>query len=467
MQTLKHKYSNEQLRELKQQARLELARTHFVDYFSLSNPTYYHMQHTLYISEYLDRIANGEQLNLIVEVPPRHGKSALITETFPSYYLMKNPSKKVISTAYSDSLARKFGRLNRNKYKEFAKPLFELDMSFDNSSSGNWSTADGGTMISTGIMGSLTGEGADLMIIDDPVKNKHEANSKTYRDRVWDEWEATLSTRLHDGASVIVVQTRWHEDDLTGRLLDGDGREWIRIRLPALAEDEDDLLGREIGQALAPELGYGIEWADSKKKETGSRTWNSLYQQRPSAEEGSIFLRKWWRYYDVLPHKFDEQLISWDLTFKGDAESDFVVGQVWGRKGADFYLIDQIRDRMDFPTTLKTIKNVSNKYRRIRTILIEEKANGSAVISSLNREISGIIPINPKDSKEVRAQAVTPLIEAGNVYIPNNANYTSDFVEETASFPHGKNDDVVDAMTQALNRFMDKKAARIGSNNIW
>lgn len=466
MQTLKKKYSNEQLKELKRQAQYELARTHFADYFSISNPTYYHMRHTLYISNYLDRIANGEQLNLIVEVPPRHGKSALITETFPSYYLMKNPSNKVISTAYSDSLARKFGRLNRNKFKELAEPLFDIDVSYDNNSSGNWSTADGGTMISTGIMGSLTGEGADLMIIDDPVKNKQEAYSKTYRDRVWDEWEATLSTRLHDGASVIVVQTRWHEDDLTGRLLESKGRDWIRIRLPAVAE-EDDLLGRVIGQPLAPELGYDEDWATQKKKETGSATWNSLFQQRPSAEEGSIFVRKWWQYYDKIPHRFDEQLISWDLTFKGDEESDFVVGQVWGRKGADYYLVDQIRDRMDFPTTLKTIKNVANKYRRVRTILIEEKANGSAVISSLNREISGIIPINPKDSKIVRAQAITPLIEAGNVFIPSNAEFTSDFVEETANFPYGKNDDVVDAMTQALNRFMDKKAARIGNKNIW
>lgn len=463
---MKMKLTNEQRREIKKQAQYELARRSYLDYFPLANPTYYHMAHTRYISHYLNRIANGDQLNLIIETGPRHGKSALITETFPSYYLMKNPNKKVISTAYSDNLARKFGRLNRNKFQMLSGVLFDSELSNENSSAGDWSTTEGGGMISTGILGSLTGQGADLMIIDDPVKNKQEAYSKTYRDRVWDEWESTLSTRLHDGASVIVVQTRWHEDDLTGRLLENKGREWIRIRIPIVAE-EDDLLGREVGEALAPELGYDEEWAKNKKVEVGSMTWNALYQQRPSAEEGSVFNRKWWKYYKELPSRFDETVISWDLTFTDNEDSDYVVGQVWGKKQEEYYLIDQVRDKMDFPSTLRAVKALSKKYPRIRTVLIEDKANGSAVISSLKGKISGVIPVKPRESKVVRASAITPMVEAGNVYLPENANFTGDFVEEMSNFPSGKNDDMVDCASQALNRLRERPSARVLGRNIF
>lgn len=203
-------------------------------------------------------------------------------------------------------------------------------------------------MISTGIGGSITGQGADLMIIDDPIKNMKEAMSQTIRDNIWDEWEATLSTRLHDGASVIVIMTRWHEDDLIGRLLARSPRKWVRLRLPAIAEDENDLLNRKIGEPLCPELGFDEKWAEDKKAEVGSRTWASLYQQRPAPAGGSIFKREWVKYYVrdeqmkrdwglsddviVLPIHFDKMAQSWDCTFKKTESSDFVAGQVWSRK---------------------------------------------------------------------------------------------------------------------------------------
>lgn len=458
--------SIEQRAELKRQAQQHLARQHFADYFPLANPTYYHMAHTKYISHYLNRIANGEQINLLIELPPRHGKSALITETFPSYYLMKNPEKKVISTAYSDSLARKFGRLNRNKFREHGVALFDADIADDNSSSGNWSTADGGGMISTGIMGSLTGEGADLMIIDDPVKNKHEAYSKTYRDRVWDEWEATLSTRLHDGASVIVVQTRWHEDDLTGRLLENKGRKWVRIRIPAIAE-EDDLIGREVGTALAPQLGYDEEWARDKKTEVGSMTWNALYQQRPTSETGTIFKREWIQYYDTLPSRVNYYSISWDLAVKDGEDNDYSVGQCWAVVGADRYLVDQVRAKLNFTDMIKTVRAFKNKHRKAREIIIEDKANGPAVIDALKREIPGIIPFNPRGSKEERALSASVLFEAGNVFIPKNAPWIHDYVEELVGFPGYRWDDSVDSTTQFIIRSLESRPARSFSNNAW
>lgn len=461
--------TDEQKRVLAEQAKLELSRRYYKDYVvTVHHGSYQHFRHTELICNELQPIADGEQRYLLIEMPPRHGKSMTVTESFPSFFIGKNPGKRVIAAAYSDSLARKFGRLNRNKLQEFGDRVFGEKISDEKSAANNWGISGSrGGMIATGIGGSITGEGADLMIIDDPIKNNEEAQSPTIREKIWSEWESTLSTRLHKGASVIVVMTRWHEDDLIGRLLDKSPYNWTRLRLPAIAEDDDDLLGREEGEALCPELGYDESWADLKKREVGSKTWASLYQQRPSPGEGTLFNRSWWKYYTTPPSRFDNQLISWDLTFKDADTSDYVVGQVWGKVGADMYLLDQVRGKMDFPTAVQAVRSLAKKYSRIRTILIEDKANGPAVISTLKREISGIIPVNPEGGKVVRAQAITPYLEAGNVYLPTNATFTSDLVEESAVFPNGKHDDQVDAMTQALNRFGQKRPAGIITSNAW
>lgn len=467
MQTL----TPEMTREVARQARNELARRSYRDYIErVHHGVYRHFRHTELICEALQPIADGAQKYMIVEMPPRHSKSMTITESFPSYFLGKNPGKRVIATAYSDELARKFGRFNRNKLAEWGPLLFGIDIDQAKSASNNWNILGSrGGMVATGIGGSITGEGADLLVIDDPIKNAEEANSATMREKVWSEWESTLSTRLHNGGSVIVVMTRWHEDDLVGRLLERSPHEWERLRLPAIAEDDDDLLEREIGEALCPELGYTTEWAALKKREVGSTVWASLYQQRPAPAEGAIFNRGWWKYYRQAPSRFEEILQSWDLAFKGTDGSDYVVGQVWGRVGADKYLLDQVRDRMDFPSTLQAFRSLSAKWPRARAKLVEDKANGPAVIATLKREIPGIIAVEPEGGKVVRAQAVTADIEAGNVYIPEpaRASWVHDYVEEFAAFPNGKNDDQVDATTQALNRIGNKARAGISGSSAW
>ncbi|MFC6385216.1 terminase large subunit domain-containing protein [Sporolactobacillus kofuensis] len=289
-------------------AKKELCRRSYRDYVEFVHRGHYqHYRHTELICKELQPISDGKQRYIMIEMPPRHGKSMTVTESFPSFFVSKNPDKHVIVASYSDSLARKFGRRNREKVVEFGNDLFGVELSQANAASNNWSLSEHrGGMLSTGIGGSITGEGADLMIIDDPFKNAEEANSKTIRDKVWDEWESTLSTRLHKGASVIVIMTRWHEDDIIGRLLNNSPRKWIRLRLPAIAEDNDDLLNRKPGEALCPELGYDEEWAKNKKVEVGSRTWAALFQQRPSPESGNIFNRKWWNYYKSLPGSFEE-----------------------------------------------------------------------------------------------------------------------------------------------------------------
>lgn len=372
-----------------------------------------------------------------------------VTETFPSYFLGKNPERRVIAVSYGDALAHRFGRLNREKVRS---GVFEIQISPQQSSSTNWGlTGHRGGMISAGVGGPIVGEGADLLLIDDPIKNRQESFSQAYREMIWGEWQNTLLTRLSPAGAVIIILTRWHEDDLVGRILKENFEKWTIVKLPAEAEEED-LLGRSFGEPLWPEYGFDSSWLAEQKRDIGSYAWSALYQQRPSSAEGSILKRDWWKFYRQVPHWFDEMIQSWDMSFKETVSGSYVVGQVWGRVGADKYLLDQVRERADFPTTLQMVRTLSAKWPQAQAKLIEDRANGPAVISTLKREISGLLAVEPSGSKEARASAVSPQIESGNVYLPEFAPWTSDFIEECAAFPAGETDDQVDAMTQALVR---------------
>ena len=430
--------------------------------------TYQHAPHTKLMAQKLQQVEEGKIKRLIILLPPRHSKSRTVSETFPSYFIGKGKhqgkDRRVILTSYGDSLARRFGRYNRNIIEEYGEKVFNVKLDQSNTSITNWSLAgsDAG-MISTGIGGGITGEGADLLIIDDPIKNRKEADSITYRNMIWDEWQNTLYTRLQPDGAVIIIVTRWHEDDLVGRLLNpnyGEVEDWDIVRLPAIAE-KGDLLGRKEGEPLWPERNFDKNWAEKTKAAVGSRVWASLYQQRPAPAEGNITNREWWQYYDELPD-LEEMIQSWDLTFKKTQTGSYVVGQVWGAKGPDRYLIDQVRARLDFTGTLRAIRTLSKKYPEARQILIEDAANGPAIISTLRREIGGIIPIKPEGSKEERAAAVSPQIEAGNVFLPRpgKAPWVQDFIEEWAVFPLGEYDDQVDAASQALNRLKSGASRR-------
>lgn len=461
---------------------LALARRKYEYYFTLSHENRYKLYpHVKLICSYLQRIINGEKLFLCVEMPPRHGKSASITETFPSYYLMKNPDKEVMMAAYSEDLYTKFGRKNRDKFMVYAPQMFGLQLSQQTSSVSDWGVkGHSGGMYSTSILSGATGRGADLLIIDDPIKNAQEAMSKTIRDKIWEEWQSTFSTRLHADSSCIVIMTRWSDDDLIGRLLKQKARPWIELKLPAVCTETDDLLGREIGDTLAPQkpLSYDKVWAEQTKKSVGARTWAALYQQNPIPEGGGVFKPDWLRYYvpneqikhqlglddsvAILPRFLDTQVQSWDATFKSKENDDYVAGQVWGARGADRYLLHREHARMDFTQTLNAIRRVTKMYPKASRKFIEDKANGPAIINTLQHEIGGIIPVEPQGGKEVRAYAVTAQFEAGNIYIPHPAwrPEIDDYITELTSFPTAAHDDEVDSTTQGLT-YMEK------SNNLF
>lgn len=404
-------------------------------------------------------------------VPPQHGKSMHITETFPSYFLGHFPDEGVIEISYNETFASKFGSRNRDKITSYGEELFGIRIAKDTNSKGEWEIIDAktgektrGGMISRGIMSGITGSSlGDCIIIDDPIKNREEANSEVIREKHWDEWKDSVWSRIHPGAIVIIIMTRWHEDDLCGRLLNpeyGPVLPWQRINLPLECDEkhiveEGNPLNRTIGEPLWPER-YGREFIEQVKAYPS--TYNALYQGRPSSATGNMFKRDWWQYYETDPRliQFDEMIQSWDCTFKDSDGSDYVVGQVWGRKGADKYLVDQVRDRMDITTTMDAIRNMSAKWPKARLKLIEDKANGSAIISMLRHKLGGIVPVTPKESKLARAHAILPDVEAGNVYIPRNKPWVQDFIEECAAFPKGANDDQVDCMTQALQRWNTK-----------
>ncbi len=465
----------------------ELARDYYEFYVEYTHRGIYkHGKHTRLLSHVLQDVESGKEKRVIITTPPRHSKSMTVTESFPSYFIGKKPNRRVIQVSYGDELARKFGRANKVKIEQFGLDIFNIRLSRDTSAVTNWGIQGyRGGMIATGIGGAITGEGADLLLIDDPIKNREEANSRTYRDKVWNEWQNTLRTRLHPGAAVIIIVTRWHEDDLVGRLLNpeyGDVEDWTLINLPAIAE-ENDLMEREIGQPLWPEHGFDEKWAKDTEKAVGSAVWASLYQQRPSAAEGAMVKREWWRRYSIpynrdtnrvgvfvddmgnyIEYFMDEVIQSWDCSFKDNDGSDMVVGQVWGRSGQNKFLIFQVRSRMGFTETKQAIKMVAMQFPTARLKLIEDKANGPAIINSIQNDgdIGGVVPVNPKGSKLARLSSVTPDIEAGNVFLPTMeiAPWVDAYIDELSSFPRGAHDDQVDATSQALDRLVYSRVSR-------
>lgn len=434
-----------------------------------------HGKHIKYVSENTQKFLNDEMEGidvLLISMPPQHGKSMSVTETLPFWWLGKNPEYGIITLSYGDDLAKKFGKKNRQKLQEFGKSMFNLEIAKDQASILDFGIeGHRGFIKSAGIMSGVTGNNADLIIVDDPIKNRQEAESNTYRDRVWEEFQDTVNSRLSAHGKVIVIQTRWHEDDLIGRVKANFKGMYFEINIPLEAE-ENDILGRNKGDSLFPEIGKDKEWLGRHKKkylsESGQRSWNSLYQGKPTGKEGNLFRRKWFKYIkkDDLPAiKYKKNVVedyydgminlvmSVDATFKDADSSDNVSIQILGKRGPDIYILKDITEKMDFTTTLDTIRTLKLAFPKIQAIYIEDKANGSAIINVLSKEISGIIPIEPYGGKIARAQAVQPTFRSGNVYLVQE-EWNIDYVDELCAFPNGKHDDRVDSCTQGLNQLI-------------
>ena len=424
----------------------------------------------------------------IISMPPQRGKSQLTSRWFALWALTQNPDLRVGVASYESNIARRWGRTVRDDIKEHASTI-NLNVRADLASQSEWQLHgyEGG-MFTTGAGAAITGRSVDLLIIDDPVKGREQADSENNQQKIMEWFTDDALTRLSPGAPVIIVQTRWNVADLAGQLLKDHGDQWNFLRIPAQADHdpskgETDPLGREPGEYLTDVRGTTPAQWDAIKAASGPKTWAALYQGKPTNEEGNIFPsdpttydKPWWierpdgtrLVPGLYEHPNQELLQSWDLAFKGEKTSDFVVGQVWLRDGSQVYLLDMFRDRVDFTNTVQAIQDMRARWPQTGAILVEDAANGPAVMSSLRRKVPGIIPVTPEGGKVARANAVSPFFFAGNVYLPaaSIVPNVQDLRNEMYNFPNGGNDDTVDAMTQAVNQLLLKPLDLGGSGTV-
>lgn len=430
-------------------------------------PDYECPWHLALLNRYLEAVSAREIDRLMIFMPPRHGKSQTCSVLWPSWHLGHHPQDQIIEASYSESLAISFSRACRDTVKSHAyQELWPHHLK--TAGAVRWQITGKRNLrdnyLAAGVGGPLSGEGADILIIDDPIKNAEQAMSIVYRDKVWEWYKLVARTRLQPKAAIVLIMTRWHEDDLAGRLLklqeeDPTADQWTVLRLPSENAEGLDAIPDAVKayRCLWPERYPESELAKLRGS-LGSLGYAALYGQQPKNKEGNIIKRDWFKFYfsHEAPTVFDQVIQSWDMSFKDTQDSSFVVGQVWGRIKADKFLLAQVRRRMDFPSTLKAVVKLSSEWPAAHLKLVEAKANGPAVVAALKHDISGLKEVEPQGSKEARLSAASPDFESGNVYVPDPSQpqfrWVRDYIEELCTFPNGLNDDQCDATSQAINR---------------
>jgi predicted phage terminase large subunit-like protein len=408
----------------------------------------------------LEAIERGEINRLMIFLPPRHSKSLTGSSVFPAWYLGRHPDRQVIFASYGQELSEVFGRSVRNFLMDpVHQAVFpNCRISEDSSAAHRFHTTGGGVYYAVGRGGAITGRGAHLLIIDDPIKDREEANSETIR-RSLQEWFAYVAyTRLMPNGAVVLIQTRWHDDDLAGWLLREHANEnWEVLSLPAIAEQDESF--RREGEALWPER-YPVAVLERIRDAIGSAAFTSLYQQRPAAAEGAIFKRDWWQFYNDGPPKPSEIIQSWDTGFKTGAENSFSVCTTWAVAKYGYFLLSVWRGRVEFPELRRTLIAQAEQWKP-STILVEDRASGQSLLQELKTAtMLPVVGIRADSDKLTRAQAITAMVEAGRVFLPEAAPWLNDFINEFANFPTGLHDDQIDSTTQALNYFREQEYVR-------
>ncbi|HKV91710.1 MAG TPA: phage terminase large subunit [Candidatus Angelobacter sp.] len=409
----------------------------------------------------------GEHLEgIIFNVPPRTMKSLLITVFFPIWLWTTDPARRFMFVSYSEKLSTQHSVFRRSViespwYQQCWGHVFSF--SKDQNLKSHYENSKRGAMFSTGMQATATGLGGDVLIFDDPL-NPEMAVSQLEREAVNLRFDATFRSRINNPATgvKIIIMQRLHESDLTGHVLGREKSRWLHLRLPAIADNDEKWKfpssrkthRRKAGQLLWPER-LPKSFLDSQRIGMGSWAFNGQYQQSPAPLDGGIIKRQWVRFYRHMPEKFDFMVQSWDCTFSGGTDNDFVAGQVWARSGGRYFMLPyRAYDRLDFGPTMAAIKSCHAKFPRAHAILIEDKANGPAIISELQKEIGGVIAVNPEGGKLARAQAMAPLWEAGSIELPDpqvfDAPWIEDYLHNICAFPKAAHDDDVDATSQAL-----------------
>ncbi|MGF7163302.1 putative phage terminase large subunit-like protein [Rhodoligotrophos appendicifer] len=421
---------------------------------------YLHNWHIDHLCWKLEQIERGAIKRLIINVPPRSMKSITVSVAFSAWILGKHPSHKIICASYADDLARKLSSDTRLLIEsDWYRSLFpQLRLNSRRPRTHELTTTQRGYRFAAGLNGSILGRGADLIIIDDPIKAT-DAISKAERRRVNEAFDNTLYTRLNDkqnGAIVIIMQ-RLHEEDLAGHVISRG--EWDIISLPAIAtepqnfqlsDDPEHLYVRPAGELLHEER-EPREILEQLQRALGSLTFSAQYQQAPLPLEGNVVKREWIRFFEQAPTPFDLVIASWDTASTISEEADYSVGTVWGAKGLDFYLLDLVRGRFEVPDLRRKVTELAAKWEVDQTI-IEDTELGRAINQDLRRSGQYSTYLHKvRIDKEARFLAQSARFDNGQVYVRENAAWVAEWLNELLAFPNGRHDDQVDSTSQALH----------------
>ena len=449
----------------------EKAHIDFMSFVHEMWPGFINGAHHKVMAKKFEDIANGKLKRLIINMPPRHTKSEFGSYMLPAWFLGRDPTKKIIQCSNTAELAVGFGRKVRNLVgsEQYARIFPNVNLRSDSKAAGRWSTNANGEYFAIGVGGTVTGKGADLLIIDDPHSEQEAAiastNPEVY-DKVYEWYSSGPRQRLQPGGAIIVIMTRWSKKDLTGRILksaiEKDGDEWETIDFPAILPS---------GKALWPQF-WDIKELEVLREELPVAKWNAQYQQQPTSEEGALVKREWWKVWDNdNPPQCQFVIQSWDTAFTKNERSDYSACTTWGvfylnedEMQPNVILLDAYKARLEFPELKEKAFNMYKEWTP-DAFIVEAKASGLPLIGELRRmgiPVSEFTPTRGND-KIARLNSITDLFASGKVWAPPR-RWADEVIEEMAAFPNSDHDDLVDSSTQALIRFRHGGFLRLPSD---
>ena len=457
----------EQVSQYRDAVKREKAQKSFMAFVHEMWPGFIHGRHHALMAKKFEEIAEGKLKRLIINMPPRHTKSEFASNMLPAWFLGKYPDKKVIQTSNTADLAVGFGRKVRNLVdsEQYAKIFPNVALRADSKAAGRWATNHNGDYFAIGVGGTVTGKGADLLIIDDPHSEQEARlaqSDPTVFDNVYEWYTSGPRQRLQPGGAIIIVMTRWSDKDLTGRVLKSDSADWEVIELPAILPS---------GNPLWPEF-WSIQELEALREELPPYKWNAQYQQKPTGEEGAIVKRDWWKRWESnRPPRCEYIIQSWDTAFSKSQRSDYSACTTWGvfhkdedEKDVNIILLDAYKEKLEFPELKETAKRMYDEWEP-DSCIIEAKAAGAPLIHELRRMgvyVQDYTPTRGND-KFVRLNSVTDLFSSGKVWAPET-RWADEVIEEMARFPNAEHDDLVDSSVQALMRFRQGGFLRLDSD---
>lgn len=434
-----------ELETLQRELKTRQARKSLLSFTEYTNPAYQGANHHRLIAGKLEAVERGEIDRLMIFMPPRHGKSELASKRFPAWCLGRQPRRQIIAASYNSDLANDFGRNVRNivAEPEFSQVFPNVGLAPDSQAANRMNTNHGGTYVAAGVGTAVTGRGADIALIDDPFKDREEADSERRRDVVWDWYRSTLFTRLMPGGAIVLIQTRWHEDDLAGRLLEAEGDQWEVLDLPAI---------NKAGEALWPEW-YDIDALERIKATIGPREWSALYQQQPQPDEGTYFQRDWFKEWDKLPSVRYYGTSDYAVT---DGGGDYTVHRIWGiGPDGEIYRVDGWRGQTTSDVWIEEKLNLIAKYKPLAWFgeggviqkaiepMLKRRMRERAIFCRMEW-------LSSVSDKPTRARSFQAMAASGRVYFEKGAD-----IGEHLVFPAGKNDDDVDC-SSLIGRAIDQ-----------